>query len=314
MRRAPFLAPDDAASILPVMRSVLMVLALASAPLSWSQMMPFWQPMGQGVAGSYFGEVSMSLDSRLRQGNGWGDDASAFNARAGYTTLFSSKPTYSWGLGVQGDYFHFGIPDGFPLPEDVYSAAVRISSNWQFAENWTLRVDARPGLYSDFRDISWDDVNAPFLVAVGYQINPDLLLMLGLNVNFRSDLATVGGPGVMWRFAEGWTLNLILPRPHVSYALTSKATVFAGGELKAGGFRVGDDFGQDFGRPDLDNDTLSYREIRVGGGLRYEITRALRLLVEGGYAVDRRWEYRRADQTFRTEDAPYFQVGLNGSF
>ncbi len=264
--------------------------------------------------GSYSLEFSHSTDAALNWGNTVLGDLDASWLRAGYSVRFDTSPSYSWSVGLQWDHARFDAPAGAPVPEDIYGLAVRLISNWRVNDRWSVRSDLRPGLYTDFEDISGGDFNVPVTVAVGYDVNPDLQVLFAVNVDVRREFPIVGGPGVIWRFAEGWRLSLVIPRPQIEFTASESVTLFAGGELRATAVRVAEDFGIRVGNPLLNDDQVTYRELRVGGGLRWDLNRLFRLTVEGGYALDRRFEFDRGNLLLNGDGAPYFTVGLSGSY
>lgn len=293
--------------------------ALGFTWLAAAQQPPVWQQMGPAADGGYHAnysaDFSHSFGSDLNLADVSQGDLDASLLRLSYTTVFSTSQTYSWGLGLQWDYASFDGPAGVPVPEELHGLGLRIISNWRFGSRWTLRTDLRPGLYTDFADLSAEDLNVPFTIALGYDVNPDLQVVFAINADFRREFPIVGGPGVVWRFAEGWRLLLLLPRPQIEFSPTEKLTLFAGGELRALAARVAEDFGTaNGGNALLNDDQVTYREIRVGAGARYAFNRWLRLSVEGGYALDRRFQFDRADLLLNGDGAPYVQVGLTGSF
>jgi hypothetical protein len=275
-------------------------------------------PGGVGGAddfgGSYSLEFSHSTDAALNRGNTVLGDLDASWLRAGYSVRFDTSPSYSWSVGLQWDHARFDAPAGAPVPEDIYGLSVRLISNWRVNERWFVRSDLRPGLYTDFEDISGGDFNVPVTVAVGYEVNPDLQVLFAVNVDLRREFPVVGGPGVIWRFADGWRLSLLIPRPQIEFTASESVTLFAGGELRATAIRVAEDFGTTVGNPVLNDDQVTYRELRVGGGVRWDLNRLFRLTVEGGYALDRRFEFDRGNVLLNGDGAPYFTVGVSGSY
>lgn len=271
-------------------------------------------PQAGDLSGGYQLEFSHSADGGLRRGGALMGDMDASWLRAGWSAGFAASPDYQWSVGLQWDHVRFDVPGGAPMPEDIYGLALRLGSNWRLGERWNLRSEARPGLYTDFEDISGGDFNVPFTVALGYTVNPDLQVLVAVNVDARREFPVVGGPGVIWRFAEGWRLSLVIPRPQIEFAVTPSLTLFAGGELRATAVRVSEDFGTARAEPVLDDDQLTYRELRVGGGARWQFSRRFRLTVEGGQVLDRRLEFDRGDVLLNGDGAPYFTVALAGSY
>jgi hypothetical protein len=125
----------------------------------------------------------------------------------------------------------------------------------------------------------------------------------------------IGGPGVIWRFAEGWTLNAVLPKPQVSYKPNDQWTFFAGGELKGMTFRVAEDYGTRIGEARLDNDRLTYREIRVGLGARHRFPSALqphRRRPDTPSTADSSFD--EGEVLLNGDGSPYVQISINGQY
>ncbi len=267
-----------------------------------------------GLSSSYALEFGQSTDSALNRGNTVLGDFDASWLRASYAANFRTSEAYSWSVGLQWDHARFDAPAGAPVPEDIYGLALRLGSTWQMGERWSLRSDLRPGLYTDFEDISGGDLNVPFTVALGYDVNPDLQVVFAVNVDVRREFPVVGGPGLIWRLAEGWRLSLLVPRPQIEFTASESLTLFAGGELRASAVRVAEDFGTVHGLPLLNDDQVTYRELRVGGGLRWQFHRLFRLTAEGGYALDRRFEFDRGNLLLNGDGAPFFTVSVAGTY
>jgi len=275
---------------------------------------PARQDGNTAVRWTYSADVSHSFDSSLERGSSEFGDFNATLHRGQVTALIPWRETQSWSVGPLWEFGHFNAGSSAPVPEDVYSAALRLGYGAQFKEHWSFRAEIRPGLYSDFEDISFDDFNAPVLLTLTYQVNPRLLLALGLNVNLRSDLATIGGPGVRWQFADDWTLNLFLPKPTVERTINDSVSIYAGGEWRSSAFRLAEDFGSRRGRPRLNDEDFSYRELRVLAGTRWQVSPALGVALEGGCAFQRKMEFRQADTAFNADGAPFVQFVASGSF
>lgn len=304
----------------PVLPALLVSALLSSLLPIQAQQAPVWQTLGRPGAeaspfgGSYQAEYTRSFGSDLQVADQTLGELAADLARVTYTAVFRPKAQYQWGVGLQWDYATFEIPASAAAPREMHGLALRFTSNWQLADRWNLRTDLRPGLFTDFEDLSGGDFNVPFTVALGYDVRPTLTVALAVNADFRRDIPVVGGPGVIWSFAENWRLILLLPRPQVEYTPAPWLTLFAGGEFRALAIRVGEQFGDGFGNPLLNDDQVTYREIRVGAGARWNVTRSLRLFAEGGWAIDRRFQFDRANLLLNGDGAPYLQVGLGGSY
>jgi Domain of unknown function (DUF6268) len=164
------------------------------------------------------------------------------------------------------------------------------------------------------QDISSDDVNYPALVGAMWKMNNEVQWFFGLSANLWSDIPILPAAGARWKFADRWTLNAVFPSPRLQYELTEQWNLFLGARLLGGSYRVSQDLGTQSGQPQLNNAILSYREIRLGGGAEWKINPAMTLQLDAGYAVNRRFEYPRANDQITGEGAPYAQIGLATAF
>lgn len=266
------------------------------------------------LTSTYSASISYTAEGEVeRHGKDLGD-LSVTWTRASYALSGSIDDRWRWHAGPWFEFTHFDVSPRALLPDEGYVTALQLGGVWQINPRWTARLDIRPGLYSDFEDISGSDFNAPFVVAVTYASSSNVLWVLGLGVNWRSDLGTIGGPGVRWQFAEDWTLNLVLPKPTIDYQLTRDVAVYAGGEWRSSYFRVNEHFGTSRSRPVLNDDDFTYRELRALAGARWAFSRQLYVNLEGGYAFNRRAEFRDADVTMKIDGAPFVQLGVGGAF
>ena len=285
---------------------------LAVRVASWAQarVYPILADFDQALGA----EVSYSLPSPISRGSSRLGDIDALHARAGWIGTIRASGSYAWLTGLEWRGSSFDAPAGAPIPEDVHSLALKLGNEWRFAERWIARFEVDPGLYSDFEDLSWDDFNAPFALRLTYSSTTNLTWVLGLGVDVRSDLPVVGGPGVRWRFSPDWTLNLIMPRPRIEFAANDLVTVFAGGELKSGSWRLSEDFGARVNEAKLNSEIVDYREIRVGAGLRWRMGRRWSATFDGGWVIDRRFTFERENLLLNGDGAPYLQVGVVALF
>lgn len=238
----------------------------------------------------------------------------AFHSDFSYLLRFKTSDTYAWGAGFAWERSGFGLPAGVPLPNTVNALTLKFQNDWQFADQWNLRIDVRPGLFSDLQDIDGGDFNAPLTIGLAYAQSKTLMWVAAANVDLQRDIPIIGGLGVRWQFAEDWTLSLLLPKPTLEYQVSPAATVYVGGELMGGAYRVAEDLGTRTGRPNLNDEIVSYREIRVGGGVRARLGQSVTANVEGGWVVDRRFTYEDADLQLNGDGALYFGLSLNARF
>ena len=211
-------------------------------------------------------------------------------------------------FGVEWDRFSFGVPSSAPLPNTLQQINALFGLDWQFSDQWLFRGEIRPGIYSDFHDVGWNDVNAPILLSAAYLANADLQWFFGLRIDPRSSYPVIPAAGVRWKFADEWTLKAILPEPRLEYQLNDQFGAYLGASFHAGTFRLSDSFGDDRGQPALNRAMLDYFEVRVGPGFYWRIKPEIELGASAGYMVYRRFDFSDQDLVLSSDPAPCVQI------
>ena len=269
---------------------------------------------GSNYGGAYTTRFSYSAPADISRGTANLGEMDAVEVGLRYTALIRVSDTYAYNVGIDYERWGFSMAPGLAVPNTLQGVSLVLGNRWKFADKWTLALSARPGLYSDFEDISGDDFSVPVTVLVSYDLNPQWQFLFGVNFQSGRDIPVLPAIGAVWKPTEQWTVSITLPRPNVTYAFDDKLAIFAGGELAGGAYTVGDKFGTRLGDPTLDGELLTYREIRAGAGVRYDVSKKLRLELEGGWVIDRRFIYHDRDLQFNGDGAPYVRIGLSGSY
>jgi opacity protein-like surface antigen len=229
------------------------------------------------------------------------------------TPQWGQGPIYR--LGVSAQRYAFGLPSNAPIPNTLQSTSLVLGLDFQLGESWIGRVEVEPGLYGDFQNPDTGDFNAPFILGVSYIASASLQWVAGVSVDVYRRYPVIPAVGVRWSVGSGWTINAVLPTPRLEYAWSKPLTLYAGAEFKDIAYRVGDDFGDQHGRPKLNEAIMEYDEVRVGAGLSWKATSAVSLELEGGYMPYRDFNFHRADFGLKTKQgAPYGQVAFSAKF
>ncbi len=218
-------------------------------------------------------------------------------------------------VGAGWQHFAFGLPEGAPLPNTLQSASLILGMDVQAFGSWLFRIEAAPGFYSASNRFDADDLNVPFILGASYIASPDLQWILGCEVNIRNVWPVLPGAGVRWKFAEKWVFNAVLPTPRLEYLMSRSLTLYGGGELKVGSYRLENRFGSEHGLRELDGAWVDYTELRAGCGAAWKVTRKLTLEAEGGVMAYRNFDYHHtAYEVENSGGAPYAQISLGGRF
>lgn len=262
----------------------------------------------------YFSEFSYVTPSTLHLGATEFGDVDTLSARVSWQNTVRINDSWSGiaGFDVHGTWFD--VPGAAPIPDSLYETSARLGGIWRLNERWTFQGTLSPGLYSDLRDIDGGDFNVPGLLLAFWQVDDRLQLIAGAGFNARRDLPVIPALGARWRFADDWTLLAIFPTPRIEYRVNEALTAFVGAELVRSAYRVSEHFGDRFGRPDLNDQDVSYNEWRVGAGARWNIGRAIAVSFDAGWMGEREFNFHDSGFELTSDGAPYVQISVGGRY
>lgn len=298
------------------------LLGLLSLTTSWLQAANIADTMKEGVsAGSFPAANEINADagyvagSKAHLGSADFGNVTEQNSRVYYAMSHQLEEGTLLRLGVEWQRFTFGLPVQAPLPNLLQSVSMVLGADLELTDQWLMRVEIEPGVYSDFQDISFDDVNSPLIVGFTYLVDENLQWFFGLSVNPRRSLPILPGAGVRWKFADPWTLMLVFPRPRLEYEVNKNTILYLGGEIKGDTYKVAQNFGNPSGHPSLNNKTVDFTEIRLGAGFSWRVTPGINLEIDGGYMMYRQFDFSSADTSIDNNNlAPYGQITIRGNF
>jgi len=231
--------------------------------------------------------------------------------------VFTRQISDSAQLRIGGEYqlYLFDTTVPTPIPGVVQGANLVLGANFNFGQAILVRIDTRPGFYGEFAHFSLKNFNVPFQIGGIYFVSANLMFIAGAEINVNRRIPVYPGAGVYWRISNKWVLNGVLPRPQLEYILSDKLMLHAGADLNGSTFRMGNDFGRDRGIKKLDNAVLDYQEVRVGGGLVWQISKNFKVDLGAGCVPYRRFDYNRANYKILSDDiVPYARIGLSAEF
>jgi hypothetical protein len=219
-------------------------------------------------------------------------------------------------LGVDWDRFAFDTSNRLtPLPASVDALAAVIGSDIQLTSALLVRIEASPGIYGSFNDVSGRDFDVPVRIGASYFQTADLIYTAGLSIDVNANWPVIPAVGVYWKVSDQWVINGVAPRPQIRYILSNKATLFAGADLQTDVFRVDDQFGSSRGIPKLNHALMDFWEVRGGAGFIWNVTDTVKLELEGGTVPYRRFDFYRADFKMTSSSwSPYIRLGFEMSF
>jgi uncharacterized protein DUF6268 len=262
------------------------------------------------------GESAFVGTGTAKQGSKNVGDITEISGSAGLVVSRQIRDVALFRLGVQWQGYSFDPDPNAPIPDSIQGVNLVIGADWQVSPAVLLRIDALPGLYGNFRNVSFKDFNVPFEIGGSYFVSPDLIFTAGILVDVNSDFPVFPAIGVHWKIGSKWVIEGLAPRPQLQYLLSDKVTLFAGADLRETTFRMDEHFGQSRGIPKLDNAILEYTEVRACAGFTWKLSKSVSLDIEGGCVPYRRFYYPRADnfKVLSEDVVPFARIGLSAKF
>ncbi len=215
--------------------------------------------------------------------------------------------TEKWQLKLGGGYIRTELgSSGAPLPTTLENAYGLIGLEYLVNGQPAIFFQTRPGLQSA-GDLESDSFDSPTILTGAVKLNKDLVLVGGAIYSRFRKYQVLPIAGLIWTPNETVTVNALLPEPTVDIKLNEDTTVYVGGELAGGSYRVSD--GEAYA-----GDSLDYMELRGGAGIKHQFTDWCGIQVGGGWVFMREFEYDDADRRIELEGSPFVKVGIWGSF
>lgn len=216
-------------------------------------------------------------------------------------------------LGFQSDNFFLGSVDGAPVPDSIHTLHFRTGLGWHWNDQWTFTGLIGPALYR-MEDIHSDDIGFSGGVMAIFQQRPNLSWTFGILATPDSDLVVLPLVGVHWKINDQYTLDVGVPKTRLTCRLDSRWALYTGLDLTGTTFRGPESLGEKAGFSAYNNARATYRDIRLGVGAGYELTRGLHAEIEAGCSVYREINYNDLNQQVTFDPTPYVRVGLGYRF
>jgi hypothetical protein len=274
--------------------------------------------------GSYTGK------STTKQGSGSIGGVGNINSHFDYVVSPQIKDGFLLRLGIDTERNSFSLPSAAPLPNTLQSVNAIIGTDLAFGDKTIVRVELHPGIYSDFVNITGNSFDMPVQIGGTYLFSKDFQIILGLQIDLKSNFPVIGLPGFRWQFADKWVISAIPPKPQLQYEFSNSLTLYAGAEILAGTYQLNSEFGTNHGHgpgtsnAQFNNNIVDFEEFRVGAGFTWNFTPNLKLDASGGYMPYREFDIHPAqigydlhDTSFHNsldDGAPYVEAGISGSF
>jgi hypothetical protein len=190
--------------------------------------------------------------------------------------------------GVIGEFnIHwFSGPQAIAIPSRVYDFSVGYQVRHPVSEFFSVDLASRVGAFSDFEGSARDGIRFPSHAVGMMHVNRRTDVIFGVDYLDRDDISILPVLGVSLRdtLIDGLRMDLIFPRPQISYAVSDSYRIYTAGRMDGGTW--------DIEFPDSSGHVMTYRDLRLLFGIEHAATDKMISALEIGYVFGRRLELR----------------------
>ena len=271
---------------------------------------PSPSPADENSHDLFYYETTYTFDSDFKESKlGHGD--SLYNDFS-YDHRFLITGKWYFRVGVEYDRYDFGGTDN-GLPDHLQTASAHLALEYVVKDFAGISIELDPGVY--FQDnVTWDAFDIPAKAYVTFPLKKDkIFAVVALGGSIYQDPPVAPGGGIIWIFSDKLRLQGVFPRPALIYQPNDDWEFRITGELNYTSFRT-DDVLTTERKLQLHNAVVQYSEDRAGVQIAYSGLKPLKLIVGAGVTVERDFDFFRANQSKRTDPAPYIRVVAEAKF
>ena len=244
-------------------------------------------------------------ESKLGSGDSLYDDFS-------YDHRFLITGKWYLRAGVEYERFDFGNSDN-GLPNHLQGIYGHLAYEYVVKDHAGAGIEIDPGVYFENR-ITGDAFDIPGKVFVSFPLKKDkIFAVIGVGWGIYQHPVVAPGGGIIWLFSDQLRLEGVFPKPALVYELNDAWQFRLLGDLFFQSYRT-DDVITPEKKLQLHNAVVEYSEIRAGAQAKYSGFKPFAIIAGAGCTLLRDFDFFRADQSKRTEPAPYVRLSIEAKF
>ncbi len=203
-------------------------------------------------------------------------------------------------------------------PEILHALKLQLALVHALSEEWGLRLMIRPGMISDFKNLSSDALSVEGAVMFIVRSNEEFQYGFGAVAN-----TDFGEPKILpaaqfiWTPTDDFRLSIVGPKSlDIQYRATELLEVGIVAEIDGNHYRLGakDSLQTPTGSFPTEMGRIKYSEVTAGPSIRFHVRPQFSVFVEGGAALKRRFEVFDRDDNKRLDLTPekgaFFRAGF----
>jgi hypothetical protein len=244
-------------------------------------------------------------ESKLGRGDSLYDDFS-------YDHRFLIRGNWYFRTGVEYERFDFGNSDN-GLPNHLQAIYGHLVLEYVVKDHAGAGIELDPGVYFQNR-ITADAFDIPWKIFVSFPLKKDKIFgVIGLGGGIYQDPPVAPGGGIIWLFTDQLRLEGVFPKPALVYQPNDDWQFRLLGELYFESYRT-DDVITPEKKLQLHDAVVQYSEYRAGVQAKYSGFKPFRITAGAGITIRRNFDFFRADESRRTDPAPYLRIAAEAKF
>ena len=258
----------------------------------------------------FYYETTYTFNSDFKESK-LGDGDSLYNDFS-YDHRFLITGKWYFRAGVEYERYDFGGSDN-GLPDHLQAASAHLALEYVVKNFAGMSIELDPGVY--FQDnVTSDAFDIPGKAYVTFPLKKDkIFAVVAVGWGIYQDPPVAPGGGIIWIFSDKLRLQGVFPRPALIYQPNDDWEFRITGELNYTSFRT-DDVLTTERKLQLHNAVVQYSEDRAGVQVAYSGLKHFKLIAGAGVTVERNFDFFRANQSKRTDPAPYIRVAAEAKF
>lgn len=264
---------------------------------------PYCQILDRVDEPAWQAHVGYVGQAKVRDPNG--SDVGLYQLRGGGGLYYWRTAAGDIDLSGAYDVTAFDGSGGIDLPDQVAALRLNASYTWRQWDGAAVKVDVFPGIYSDLKDLGFDDLYMPFQVLGIQAFNPQLSGVLGVAIYPGFSRSFDPRFGVRYAVSDELSVDVMYPESRVTYHPAEQWDLYAGlRNNPVAEFRLEDGD---------DRDAFEYDEARAYLGVNAPLNDVVRVMAQLGWTLSRSVDFDRVQPARDVQDAFFVSVGLGGT-
>ena len=293
--------------------ALLLCIGVASAVAGPAtlELQPSPSPADENSHDLFYYETTYTFSSDFKESK-LGNGDSLYNDFS-YDHRFLITGKWYFRAGVEYERYDFNGTDN-GLPDHLQAASAHLAVEYVVKDFPGISIELDPGVYFQ-NSVSWDAVDVPGKAFVTFPLKKDkIFAVVALGWGIYQDPPVAPGGGIIWLFSDKLRLQAVFPKPALIYQPNDDWDFRITGELNYTSFRTDDVVSNTEHKLDLHDAVLQYSEDRAGVQVGYSGVKHVKLIAGAGVTVERDFDFFRANQSKRTDPAPYVRIAAEVKF